>query len=197
MARRRDRHRGLRRVRLPRRVQPSPAPGELELLRRFLNTVVGSDEFASADRLESWLEAHKLRPEGLDLTTGDWRRMVAVRDGLRAVLTAPGGGRPDAGVVSDLQQALGRLPFELVLDAAGRPVFEPAARGLDGVIAVLVGIAARSLDRWPRLKVCSACDRVYYDPSKRGDLKWCSDRCGDRLRARKYRAAKKARRARG
>ena len=48
---------------------------------------------------------------------------------------------------------------------------------------------------WPRLKVCGACGRVFYD-GLRGTAKWCSLRCGDRMRGRKYRTTEKFRETR-
>ncbi len=174
--------------------RPSRAPGELEVFRSFLNTGGAREELGSVEQLESWLAARQLLPAGLELTAKSRRRALAVRDGLRAVLALPRGARPDPRLVTELGQTLGGLRFELLLDAAGRPRFEPVAdQGLDAPIATLMAIAARCVESWPRFKVCGACDRFFYDASSRRNAKWCSKRCGDRVRARKYRRSDKFR----
>src|SRR5919197_5993639 len=71
------------------------APGELELVRQFLNThdvEEGLDEIATPDQLRDWFAAHRLEA-GADLGRGDVERATALREALRA-LTLANNGEP-------------------------------------------------------------------------------------------------------
>jgi predicted RNA-binding Zn ribbon-like protein len=92
------------------------APGELEVVQRFVNTLdieAGTDDLDSPAALLAWLHRHGLAgpraAEGRDVqadgavTAADLKRAVALREALRGVLRShvraaaePGGGPPSA-----------------------------------------------------------------------------------------------------
>jgi len=60
-----------------------PAPGRLELLRTFMNTVdleSGEDDFSSAETLAEWLTERGLLARGTRLTDGDRAAAIAFRE---------------------------------------------------------------------------------------------------------------------
>src|SRR5215207_6774029 len=78
-------------------MQRNEAPGELELVRRFVNTrdiEEGSDELHSTDALLSWFAGMDLLNEdGATADEKDLERALALREGLRALLLANNGKR--------------------------------------------------------------------------------------------------------
>ena len=72
----------------------NPAPGELELVREFVNTLdidEGIEELDEPAKLRDWLVAHDLIAAGARVDAGALRRAVEVREALRAVLLHNGG----------------------------------------------------------------------------------------------------------
>ena len=74
-----------------------PAPGELGLVQAFVNSHWdlegdhGGELLHSPAALAAWLSGRGLLPDGTRLTRSDLRRALAVREGLRALLTRHGG----------------------------------------------------------------------------------------------------------
>src|SRR5437867_2772378 len=69
------------------------APGELEVVRSFVNTNDvddGIEHLATPGLLRDWLVEHGLDPGGR-LSESDRRRAIELREGLRALLLANGG----------------------------------------------------------------------------------------------------------
>jgi Putative stress-induced transcription regulator len=88
----------------------NPAPGELDLVRAFVNTWNGEDaveRLSNARALRDWLAERDLLDPGARVTVADHRHAIEVREALRALLLA------NAGL--DLDPSAGR-----VLDAAAR-----------------------------------------------------------------------------
>src|SRR5437660_1922507 len=89
-------------------VRTKAAPGELEHLRRFVNTLdveTGEDGLSSPDALREWLVRHGLLEDGERLTEADLRQAHAVRDSLRRLLLANNGFDVDPGAVDVLNGA--------------------------------------------------------------------------------------------
>ena len=64
------------------------APGELELVRGFVNTLdieQTEEDFATPEQLREWLARRELMDPDEPVTEGDVRRAVDVREGLRAL----------------------------------------------------------------------------------------------------------------
>ena len=69
------------------------------------------------------------------------------------------------------------------------------ARGLDGVLGVLVAIAYEAMrdGSWARLKACRNCGYLFWDASRNRSAAWCSMRlCGNRLKVRRHRRRRRA-----
>jgi predicted RNA-binding Zn ribbon-like protein len=172
------------------------APGELELVRSFVNTVdpeTGTDELSDPAKLKRWLVLNRLvEPGADDASPVARRRAVELREALRALLLQNNGlpGDPHAWVVLDEAGRRARLELRL---SSGRPTLEPARSGVDGALARLVAVVARSIETgtWLRLKACRAatCEWAFYDRTKNRSGVWCvMEECGNRAKVRAYRA---------
>lgn len=171
------------------------APGDLELVRRFANTLdvhERRDDLPTPTALVAWLTAAGLldtapEADGADLDLG-----LDARTGLRALMHAGGHADPDPGVIAGLDR---------VADAAGLTLrFAPdAARlvateaGVAGALGRLLAIAAAAVadGTWARLKLCAAdtCAEAFYDRSRNRSGRWCSmEVCGNRAKVRTYRS---------
>ena len=171
------------------------APGRLELVQQFVNSVdfeSGREEFGSAEALRAWLAERDLMSADDPVTEGDVRRAIDVREGLRALLLANNGGELDKAAVERLEGAASRAGLRVFIVADEGPCLCPDARGVDGALAELLGITARSVadGTWERFKACprDVCQWAFYDRSKNRSGKWCDmEVCGNVEKARKYR----------
>jgi len=184
-----------------------PAPGELELVRQFVNTLEIDGETRSEDLrtpllLQKWLRKHGLLPPSATLNEGDLRRALELRESLRGILLAHNGvpvGR-EPFEAFDRLTAEARLAVRIAGDGSAR--LEPAGSGLEGAIARIAAIVYQSgvEETWPRLKACAAddCHWAFYDASKNHSGNWCDmSSCGNRAKVRAYRQRTRARRGRG
>src|SRR4051812_44239612 len=110
------------------------APGSLGLVERFVNTLdidEDADELGSPEALGAWLAANDLAPAGAAWMQADCRRVIDLRECLRALLLANSGGPPDPAAVASVV-ALGReAPLAVTVDARGRTALEPLGDGVD------------------------------------------------------------------
>ena len=183
-------------------VQPErkEAPGDLELVRNFVNTLDLEDEeedLGSLEALRDWLVERELMDAGDPVTDGDLRRAIDVREGLRAILLANNGSPYDEGAVERLDRAASRAGLRLRFHPGGCAEFEPDATGVDGALARLLAIVAeaRVEGEWQRLKACAdhGCQWAFYDKSKNRSKKWCRmEVCGNVAKARSFRARQKS-----
>jgi predicted RNA-binding Zn ribbon-like protein len=175
-----------------------PAPGDLGLVQAFVNSHYDIDEDHGAELLSSpralagWLSERGLLDPTAELTRADLRRALDVREGLRAMLAANNGAEPDPEAIERMNRAAAQPGITLQLDADGSPRIEPARRDLDGALALLLAIVARSRleGSWPRFKACPGddCGWAFYDYSRNQASAWCSmSICGSRAKARAYR----------
>ena len=185
----------------------APAPGRLELVRAFVNTLdieAGTDELSTPEALAAWLAGHGLTGGGMgeresagQARLADLRLAVALREAVRDVLQSHvGQGRPAAAEVAGLRSLAAGLPVRLEIGADGVPAPAPAGQGTAFGLAALLLIAAEAatLGTWPRLKVCSAddCRWAFYDRSPTRSGCWCSMAgCGARAKSRAYRQRSK------
>jgi predicted RNA-binding Zn ribbon-like protein len=162
------------------------APGRLELVRRFANTL---DEEHGREVLHSPAQLRKLLLE-LDLidrrvrvTDADLERAHELRDTLRLLALANNGEGTDVALEATLTVR--------VDDRDG--LLEPAERDVDGAFADLVGIVYTAMadGSWSRLKACrrDVCRWLFYDRSRNRSAVWCQmSVCGNRTKTRAYRA---------
>jgi predicted RNA-binding Zn ribbon-like protein len=170
------------------------APGELETVRAFVNSVDYEDEteaLADPPALAHWLAEHDLIEPGASASAADLRRAIAVREALREELLANNGGSPAPEATETLRQAARRAKVALDFDESGAHL-EPQAGGVDGALGRLLGQvhAAQHDGSWSRLKACprETCRWAFYDNTKNASGVWCNMRtCGNRAKAKAYR----------
>jgi predicted RNA-binding Zn ribbon-like protein len=141
------------------------APGDLELVRRFVNTrdlELGTDTLSDATA-------------------------VALREAFRALLLSNATGEaPPASARATIDE----IARHATLRATGDLGLSPA--GPDGELARLLAIAvvAQADGTWRRLKACpgESCHWALYDRTRSRTRTWCAAaKCGARTRSREYR----------
>jgi hypothetical protein len=172
----------------------TPAPGELELVRRFLSlhdhsASDGSTLQPSPAALGWWLRTEGLIPQSLVETDEDFAWALTVRDALVEKIRGNMGSPADVDADARLNAAAAETDL--------RPRFDdrrlvPTAEGVRGAIGRLLGIAFMAeLDgSWHRFRLCAdpTCTTVFYDRSKNHSAKWCSmQTCGNRNKVRAFR----------
>jgi predicted RNA-binding Zn ribbon-like protein len=152
------------------------APGDLELVRRFVNTrdlELRTEQLATPADLDAHLGT-------TGSTAADLDRAIAFREALRALLLANAtGDAPPA-------DALATVAVAGPLRAA--PDLTLAGDGLARLLAIVV--TARADGTWARLKACPGedCQWALYDRTRSRTRTWCaSAKCGARTRSRTYR----------
>jgi predicted RNA-binding Zn ribbon-like protein len=147
--------------------------------------------------LARWLAECSLAVSGVSATAADLAAAKLLRraiwNGAEAVVE---GGAPAGGDLAVINAAAARPSLVPALDPAlGRrwhaPVAEQAFSDIArDAIALLSDPGQRA-----RLRRCASpdCALIFYDSSRPGRRRWCStERCGDRMRARAYRARHRA-----
>jgi predicted RNA-binding Zn ribbon-like protein len=170
------------------------APGRLALLQTFINSHNHDfppewDRIGTAQAAQRWLRAKRLVAPGDRISAADAARLRELREALRALVLAHHGERPDAGAVEVLRTCAGEARLSVAIDDAGRTALEPALRGVDAVVATLLGILheAQLEGDWPRLKGCRRCGYAFFDRSKNRSAAWCAmSICGNRTKNRAY-----------
>lgn len=172
---------------------------EAELLVAFVNTrdvELGTDAIAEPEALAAWVSDNI---EGLGRPdVGDpveHGRVLALRESLRAMLSANNGGEPAADRLAALRDVAGRSRYRAALSASDRLALEPVGSGLEAFEARLLLAVERlqALGEWPRLKACPAgdCQWAFFDTSRNRSRTWCSmEVCGNRAKTRRYRRRK-------
>jgi predicted RNA-binding Zn ribbon-like protein len=169
------------------------APGDLELVRDYVNTLdilPGTDKFEDLAGLALWLAAHRLVSSSPALTSEDLTRARRLREALRAFMLANAGLPLDPGAPVAFDEAAG--PARLWARAAEDGCLELLSADEDGLghtIGRLVSIvfAAQQDGTWSRLEVCAECHWALYDHTKNYSAAWCGSQCGARVRSRRYR----------
>lgn len=176
--------------------QPRQAPGHVAIVQAFLNTRgsgAGQGRLATPSDLGTWLSEHSLLPAGTEVTDEDLQRALDIRQGLFTIARSRSGTSLDTAAVRRLDAACRGAHVEVRFDVDGELRFEAASPEPSGALGRLLSMVAeaRLLGHWARLKVCAnnECQAVYYDLKSRG--RWCSHRCGDRIRARQQLRRKK------
>jgi predicted RNA-binding Zn ribbon-like protein len=169
------------------------APGELELVRDFINTCdLGrkTDRIDEPGRLAAWLLEQGLVPVAPELTERDVRRAQDLREALRALLGVNAGFPPAPGAVEKFNAAAAPARLRIRADEPGGLALLPAEAGLDHAVGRLLSIvvAAQENGTWTRMKACAECRWALYDRTRNRSATWCDPaRCGARVRARRYR----------
>lgn len=169
----------------------SAAPGDLELVRRFVNTLdieADTDALASPSDATAWL-----REQGWPAQLGrsELRELVRLREALRDLVSARG---------TPAERAAGRsvdavaLRHPVVVRVTSPTPLAPSSRGAASAFIerILTLVAAAWIDgTWDRLKTCAndGCRWLFYDHSRNRSRTWCTmDLCGSRAKMRAYRS---------
>jgi predicted RNA-binding Zn ribbon-like protein len=171
------------------------APGRLELLQRFVNTwnhelPAEWDRLGSATRAESWLREKGLLSAKAPLTASDAARLRELREAIRALAIANHGSIPPSAALADLRRTSRGGDLQVWIDELGRTALVPARSGVDGAVAILLGILHEGWisGAWSRLKGCQGCGYAFFDRSKNRSASWCAmSICGNRMKNRAYR----------
>jgi predicted RNA-binding Zn ribbon-like protein len=170
------------------------APGRLELVREFVNTLDLEDheeELGNPKQLEAWMRGHELLERGAKVGEGDVEHAQEVREALRALLKANNGFDREPAAIETLHDAADRAAVALTFDPDGSQL-APAAPGVDGALGRLLTIVheAEHDGTWQRLKACPwhTCYYAFYDNTKNASGVWCTmEVCGNRAKAKAYR----------
>jgi predicted RNA-binding Zn ribbon-like protein len=169
------------------------APGELELVRDFVNTLdvlPGTDEIGDPASLASWLVEQRLVPTRPTLTEEDLGHARTLREALRVLLLANAGFPLAPKSAEAFDDVVGSARFRARADEAGRLELLPSDEGgLEHAIGRLASIvlAAQQGGTWSRLKACAECHWALYDRTKNHSAAWCGSQCGARARTRRHR----------
>ncbi|MEO8092868.1 MAG: CGNR zinc finger domain-containing protein [bacterium] len=172
-----------------------PAPGELELVRAFVNTREldpDREELTDPAALATWLTERGL-PVGRRLSDTELERAIAFREAVRSLLLANSGRPLDPAAMRQLQGIAEAAPVRLEIGPDGGVEMACSARGVDALVAGVLAAIAKAQDSgtWQRLKACTSeeCLWAFYDRSRNRSRHWCSmDVCGNRAKTRTYRA---------
>jgi predicted RNA-binding Zn ribbon-like protein len=167
------------------------APGRLDLLRRFVNTLElpdGPDGLATPEAAAGWCRDAGLPPIA---NQEDCDRLRAFREALRDALFANNGEFDAARAWSELEPFTRGTSVAIAIEGSV-PVLRPLGSGSTATIAALLAIVydAISDGTWGRLRACrkSTCRFAYYDRSKNASRAWCSmTTCGNREKAQRRR----------
>lgn len=172
------------------------APGRLEVVREFINSVEidgTTDPLFAEDSLEQWC-ANSGTCAGIG--AGDLADLRLFREALRGVLEANAGEGQPAERWTAVEPFAARAGYKIRV-SDGVPALAPQGSGADAAIATLLGIVYDAIGdgTWQRLKACRkhSCRWAFYDRSKNGSGAWCSMRvCGNRVKAQRRRAREKS-----
>ena len=174
---------------------PEAAPGDLELIRSFVNSREldpDREDLATAEGLREFLEAHRIDHQG-DVGDSDAARARDFRETLRAMLLEKEAGGVSAATAGRLRAAAEGASLRMDVADDGSVSVTPTCGGADALIAEVLAVvaAAQETGEWERMKVCMSdeCLWAFYDRSRNRSRHWCSmDVCGNRAKTRAYRA---------
>jgi predicted RNA-binding Zn ribbon-like protein len=170
------------------------APGRLELLQRFLNSWNHDlppdwDRLGTGQKARSWLREHGLVRPGTRISSADSARLRTLREAIRSLIVANTDGNVDASSVAAIRDASPTAELVVTIDESGRTRLEPNRPGLDGAVAILLGIVheAQLTGEWSRFKACRQCEYAFFDRSKNRSATWCAmSICGNRSKNRAH-----------
>jgi predicted RNA-binding Zn ribbon-like protein len=177
--------------------ESKPAPMPLLLVQSFVNTWDGdhnSDLLLDPAAARDWLTEAGLWSAERTPDPAELHRARAVRESIRAMLAANGGGpAPAPGDIEALRGVADAARPALQVDPGGQvslgvdPADEPDA----GLLTLLLLIRDAQRDgTWQRLKACGNpdCRWAFYDRSHSQVGAWCDmATCGNRIKNRRLR----------
>jgi predicted RNA-binding Zn ribbon-like protein len=174
-----------------------PAPGSLQLVQAFVNTLdveSGQDLLSDGEGLAAWLREQALPGADGRLDSADVAIATELREALRALLHANAGGDPDPAATALVNRLSERALLRVELGLGGGVALREAGRqGIDAALARILAAAYVAMidGTWARLKACldQDCGWAFYDRSRNRSGHWCDMAvCGSRHKVRAYRA---------
>ena len=167
----------------------------ISLILSFVN----APGMATINGLEAWLLSQGFEANIESVGLEDVAMTAELRDGLRRWIAAD--GPPPAQVMESLNRAGRMTPLRLVVAEGGSTRF--LSTGLSSVDRSMGEVLAAVHDAitagvWSRLRVCRdpSCGWVFFDQSRNRSGVWCDMAvCGNRAKARNYRARRRASRS--
>jgi predicted RNA-binding Zn ribbon-like protein len=172
---------------------PTAAPGELERVRQLINSrnvEAGTDCLTDADSAAAWLAGQGVAHP---VTEADLRRLVSLREALRAACVANHDGQEmPAAAAEALTENARRAALCIAIGGPRGWSVHTSADGLAGYLGAILStvVTAMSGGEWTRLRVCRLedCQWAFYDSSRARTRAWCSMRgCGNRAKQARWR----------
>ena len=189
---------------LPAWVQPEedkPAPMPLLRVQAFVNTrdiSEDTDLLMDGERATQWLRQAELVGPDATVSPGDLELARTVRESIRVLLGANGGGpAPTALDLAPIEALTATCAARLGVDPTGRLDLGAGAPGTvaEGLLDLLLVVRDAQRDgTWARLKTCgnSACAWAFYDRSHSRRGVWCEmASCGNLMKNRNLRARRR------
>jgi predicted RNA-binding Zn ribbon-like protein len=179
----------------------TPAPGRLELVRRFLNTASfekRTDELETPRSARGWLVAQGLLARREQVGEPERIKLIELREGLRALAWANNGLPISDDALARLNRHAARASIGVRFDGSGEVQLCADRGDVDHAISALLAIVSDSIrdGSWSRLKACRSetCGWAFYDASRNRVGTWCSMAvCGNRAKTRAYRTRQRSR----
>ncbi|WP_459502326.1 CGNR zinc finger domain-containing protein [Bacillus sp. C1] len=169
------------------------APGQLEVVRDFLNTWrIPNDTRKSLDELNTiedvlqFMENHF----GEELSFRTLDELKQFREDIRFAIEGKG----------TIQKWFETYPFRVcVIENMDAITYEPIGERNVYTMILQIILTAIEQKRWQRLKACPDCCWVFYDHSRNGSKRWCGmyaggkegRACGTIAKVKNYRAKRK------
>lgn len=173
---------------------PNAAPGELEMVRQFINTrniEEGTDELSSTNGLRAWFVEQGLVARGAKFAEKDVRFFLMMREGLRFLAIRNNGEQVEGESLEQFNQMVGTLELGLEVGVDGNlrgvPRGGPSGQAAGRILLAVYNSTVEG--RWGKLKACKNdnCRWSFYDRSKNHSGKWCSmSVCGNRSKVKRY-----------
>jgi len=175
------------------------APGELEDVRRFINTwSIPNDTREATDALPGLARApklwHKEFPHRSLSRTDSLPRVQRLRDDLRSAC------RGEASSSEALNEWFNSAALGLKVQWVGGALQLDIEASEGSFVGYLVAVAAKAIasGEWTRLKTCPDCQWAFYDHTRNGSKRWCGmtkgapdgRACGTIAKVEAYRARK-------
>jgi len=179
--------------------EPKSAPGRLDLVRLFLNTwdlEAQTDAWTTPEATSLWLTEQDI-VSGAVIPPDDLHRLRAFREALRDFVQHGAELPVESRALMEREMERCFLRMTFCGEHRDDVRITPRRDNVEGAIAwMMILIREAQLEgTWPRLKICREhiCRWSFYDSSKNGSSQWCSmQSCGNRAKARRYRARKAA-----
>lgn len=167
-----------------------PAPGRLEAVRAFVNTLDldrETDQLDDTHAVAQWLARAGLLSDDVPCTPGELAYALRTREAFRGVLVANADGGRAAASVAVLNGVAADAGIAVRLTSPSMASTHGTAEGVTGAMGGLMAIAFEAIadSTWTRLKACPAerCHWAFYDASRNRSSRWCDMAiCGNRAK---------------